>query len=211
MTAVSKNLPDKLKEKFDQVYWSIYLLNTTLTELQIITDYFYSKDELSIANSHTFNLYKMTLQYCIIMEYTKLLQGIDEKRKNSHISSLFKLNQTVFDYTKSFESKFVANKEKLDKLKNSIFGKHIRDLRDKKFAHSDSHEVNSPFNIKGFQSKDFEEGFCHLSIMKEILIECSSEFNFEYSLQIPAVDKRTENFIRYHSKYKDYYFKNLLK
>lgn len=213
MSTISNKMPEKLKEKFEQVYWSIYLLNSTLTELQIISDYDYNEKELSIVNSYTFSLYKVTLQYCLIMEYTKLFEEEKEARKNKkqHISSLFKLNEALSKYEKSFELKFVENIEKLNVLKSSDFFTHIKDLRDKKFAHSDSHEKNVPFNVKGFRPKDFEDGFYHLTVIKEILDNCSSKFDFEYALEIPHSDNRTKNFISYHAKYKDYYLKNYLK
>ncbi len=210
MPTISNELPEELKKMFDHVFWSIYLLNSTLTELQIISDCNYNNNELSIANSHPFKLYKMTLQYCLIMEYVKLFEK-ESKDKSEHISSLLRLNEEVLKHKKSFGLKFTENKEKLEKLKNSAFFCNIKKLRHKKIAHSQSHEINSPFDIKGFQPKDFEDGFHHLSIIKEVLTNCSSEFNFEYALQIPHSDKRTENFIRYHAKYKDYYYKNYLK
>lgn len=211
MSPISNKTPKNLKEKFDHVYWSICLFNSTLTELQIISDYDYSENELSIANSHTFSLYKVTLQYCLIMEYIKLFEIASKRNKEYHASSLFKLNEAILKHKESFRLKFIENDEKLTKLKSTTFFKHIKDLRDKKFAHSDSHEKNSPFNIKGFQTKDFEDAFFHLSVIKEVLVNCSSEFDFEYDLQIPNSDNRTENFIRYQAKYKDYYYKNYLK
>ncbi|RKS94743.1 hypothetical protein BC952_0367 [Flavobacterium limicola] len=210
MSPISNKIPKNLKEKFDHVYCSICLFNSALTELQIISDHDYSEKELSIVNSHTFSLYKVTLQYCLIMEYTKLFER-GRSNKEEHVSSLFRLNEAILKDDESFRLKFIENEENLTRLKSTVFFEHIKVLRDKKFAHSDSHEKNSPFNIKGFQTKDFEDAFFHLSIIKEVLINCSSEFDFEYDLQIPNSDNRTENFIRYQAKYKDYYFKDYLK
>ena len=203
-------LDPKLKERFDHVYWSIYLYNSSLTELQIISDFTYSKRELQIVNSYTFNFYRVTLQYCFIMEYNKLLEK-GRADKDQNISSLFQLNHAIQSTCgNSFEKVCIGNENKLLTLKASDYFKKMRDLRDKKFAHADNHEINAPFKVKGFQTQDFEQGFDNLYRIKEILNNCTLVFDFEYDLRIPHRDNRTENFIRFHAEYQEYYFKNYL-
>jgi hypothetical protein len=204
-------LPKYLKNRFDHVYWSIFLYNSSLTELQIVSDFTYNGSELKIVNSHTFDFYRVTLQYCFIMEYNKLLErGRSDNEQN--ISSLYKLNQAVFsEQGKSYENKYLDNENSLTTIKDSDYFAKIRNLRDKKFAHADNHEMNTPFSVKGFKTDDFENGFSHLMIIKGILNNLTSMFDFEYDLQIPYRDNRTENFIRFHAEYQDYYFKNFMK
>ncbi len=209
---MAKDLIEKsLRDRFDHVYWSIYLCNSSLTELHIISDIPYNKNELSVVNSHPFNFYRVTLQYCIIMEYNKLLEK-GRKDKDQNISSLFQLNEVIYSTRgKSFETIHLDNERKLLNIKATDFYENVRKLRDKKFAHADNHEINIPFKIKGFQTKDFEEGFLHLQTIKEVLNNCTTIYGFEYDLQSLFNDNRTENFIRFQAKYQEYYFNNLMK
>lgn len=90
-----KLLDQSLKERFEHVYWSINLYNSSLTELLIVSDYTYNDSELQIVNSHTFNFYRVTLQYSFIMEYNKLLEKGNKDNKQN-ISSLQKLNEAIY-------------------------------------------------------------------------------------------------------------------
>jgi hypothetical protein len=200
----------ELKERLEHVYWSIYLYNSSLTELQIISDFTYNEAELKIVNSHPFDFYRVTLQYCFVMEYNKLLEkGRADNSQN--ISSLYKLDDCmVTTFGKAFQLSSSRNSVELSNLKASKFYGKMRDLRDKKFAHADNHEVNIPFKVKGFRTEDFHEGFKHLAVIKQILQSYTEVFGFEYDLPIPHRDNRTENFIRFHADYQEYYFKNYL-
>jgi hypothetical protein len=201
-------LEQSLKERFEHINWSVYLYNSSLSELQIISDYVYNSSELQIVNSSTFNFYRVTLQYCFIMEYNKLLEkGSKDNKQN--ISSLQKLNETIFSLKgNSFKNRFLENEEKLLNLKKSDFYEKLKKLRDKKFAHADHHDINVPYKINGFNSDELKEGFLHLQVIKEILINCTTIFDFECRIQIPNDDDRTENFIRDQAEYADYYFSN---
>ncbi len=206
---MAKNLLDKsLKERFEQVYWSINLYNSSLTELLIISNYVYNDSELQIINSHTFDFYRVTLQYCFIMEYNKLLEK-GNNDKNQHISSLRKLNEAIYSSVgKSYEANYLENEVKLSNLKSTYFHEKIKKLRDKKFAHADNHDINIPYKIMGLNSEELNEGFLHLQTIKEILDSSTTVYDFEYSILIPNNDNRTENFIRYHAEYKDHYYQN---
>jgi len=195
----------RIEERFNHVYWSIYLYNSSLNELQIISDLQYNQSELRIANSHTFNFYRITLQYCFIMEYNKLLE-VSRKNNNEKISSLFQLNKFINSIIgKEFESTYYDNEKKLLDIKQTEFYKKVRALRDKKFAHADNHELNIPFNILGFKSEDFINGFAHLQTIKELLLNCTSFYDFEFALDIPQRELRTKNFIQFQAKYHDFY------
>ena len=200
----------KVKDRFDQVYWSVYLFNLSISELQIISNLDYNSTELKITNSHTFNFYRISLQYCIIMEYNKVLEK-GRKDNSQNISSLHQLNETVYSENKeSFSEQYSLNKDQINLIKKSPFYDKMKDLRDKKYAHADSHSINSPFDIKRFSDEDFCLAFEHLSQIKTILNRLTYQYNFEYDLKIPHRDKRTENLIKSHAQHKDFYYKNHL-
>ncbi|MBU3822177.1 hypothetical protein KO566_08910 [Flavobacteriaceae bacterium XHP0103] len=202
------DIDSKIQERFQHLYWSIYLYNLALSELQIISDLNFNQSELQIVNSHTFNFYRVTLQYCFAMEYNKILE-IGRKDNNQNISSIYQLNEIIYSLNQSsFSEKYKENKEQIEFIKSSLFYNKMKKLRDKKFAHADNHEINIPFSTKGFSTEDIYQGFSQLSILKNVLNKLTFVYDFEYDLQIPNRDNRTENFIKFHAEYKDYYFEN---
>src|SRR5690625_4749517 len=120
-----KEINPKLKERLNHVYWSIYLYNQSLSELRIVTNLKYDKSELKIANSHTFNFYKVTLQYCCIMEYNKILE-YGRRDNDQNISSLYRLNKLIHStHSQTISNKYLENKEKINELKSSAFHKKM--------------------------------------------------------------------------------------
>lgn len=201
-------LQQNIQDRFSHIYWSTELYNRSLTELHMITDLDYNDSELEIVDSHPFDFYRVTLQYCFIMEYCKLLEEGNTGKKE-HICSLNQLNEVIYRlYGRPFEAKYQDTKTKLFDIKATEVYKDFKTLRDKKFAHADKNKINVPFNIKGLDSSKINQGFVQLETIREILLNCSSIYDIEYDIQIPHRDNRTENFIRYQAKYKESYFKN---
>jgi ribosomal protein S17E len=203
-------MENHIKNRLEQIYWSIYLYNTSLSELQILNEDIYTEDEIKIVNSHTLKFYGVTLQYCFIMEYCKLLE-IGKKNNYEHISSLNRLNEILLnDYTKDFKDSYEVNLSLIENIKSSNFYLKIKNLRDKKFGHADKDEINTPFCIKGFRKEDFENGFNHLKMIGEIFTSFDKIIGRNHSLEIPSEENRTRNFIKFHAKYQTHYMKNYL-
>ncbi len=203
-----KTIEDQICQRLGHIHGTINRCNTAITELQIISDEYYSANELKIVNSHTFNFYRATLQYCFIMEYTKLLE-LGEKRTERHVASLQKLNEIINqDKTREFQTRFDKNEQLIEEIRSSDFYGKVRKLRDKKFAHSDGDEINDPFKIKGFQTPDFDAAFKHLRMIIIVLNNFGSIYNRIYGIEVPNRDDRTKNFIKFHSEYQSYYMKN---
>jgi hypothetical protein len=83
----------------------------------------------------------------------------------------------------------------------------LKKLRDKKFGHSDSHEINNPFKIEGFKGDQILE----MKRQVELLLKVFNNILLEVkgSSFILHNDNRTANFIRYQAVYKKYYYDNL--
>ena len=203
------DIPKNLKSQFDNTYWSIYLFNSALSELKLLSVEVFNVSEVAIIKSRTISFYKVTLQYCVILEYTKLFDKLSNNKKENN-SSLFKLIYKISLVSASFKNKYEENLKKLNSIKETEFFVKMKAFRDKKFAHSDFDNNNLPFNFKSFSNDDFSQGFCHLEIVKEILDDCSSIFNYHYGLNMPHKDNRTKNFIQNQAKYKDFYRNNHL-
>jgi hypothetical protein len=197
-----------IKNRLDHVYWSFYMYNGALNEYSIISDREYNQSELKIVNSHTFDFYRITLQYCYLMEYNKLFEkGRNDLSQN--ISSLNQLNVVIHKFIgQEFSTKFSENESSLSLIRESNYYDRMRKLRDKKFAHADKHDMNRAFNITGLTSDEIGMGFEHLEIASVILNKCTSVFNFEYDTFNPKLEDRTFNFVKFHAEYQDYYFKN---
>lgn len=205
MPSISTTLPAKNLKQFDHVYWSFFLLKTSILELQILSRNDFNKGEVSILNSHTMSFYKVTLQYCLIMEYSKLME-VSMKTTKQGLSSLIKLNDLTLTFKDEFKPNYDLNIQKLFELKSSNFYNKIKTLRDKKFAHSDSHTINNPFSIKGLSFEELNTGLNQLIEIKRIIDSCSFVFDFEYSNNLSSVENRTKNFIVNQGKYKEYFF-----
>lgn len=201
------DLDSEIKERLRHVYWSFYLCNQSLSELYTITFKSYNRSELKIINSSTFNFYKVTLQYSFIMEYCKLLEPKKKSKRQANISSLEQLNELLFrGYKKEFEKKYQENDSLFKKLMQSDFNRHIKKLRDKKFAHSDLNSINQPYKIKGLSENEIDKGFQNLKLIRDIIKNFTLVYDFEYEMQIPHRDNRTENFVKFHANYRDFYF-----
>jgi hypothetical protein len=205
MPSTSKTIPTKNQKQFDHVYWSFLLLKTSILELQIFSRNDFNKSEISILNSHTMSFYKVTLQYCLIMEYSKLMEFSSSAQKQG-LSSLMKLNDLTLIYQDEFKPIYDLNIQKLNELKSSPFYIKIKRLRDKKFAHSDSNIINKAFNISALSLQELNMGLNQLLEIKKIIDSCSFIFDFEYSNNLSSVENRTENFILNQGKYKEYFF-----
>ena len=193
----------ELNERFDHVYWSFYLYNTSLTELLLLTQSAYSPKECNIIKGRPFNFYKVTLQYCFLMEYNKLLEK-GGKQKEHNVSSLFHLNKYMLDFIgDKYDESYLQNKVDLETILNTDTYYKFRDLRDSKFAHSDF--KSSPFQVKALNEDEIDEAFEHLNVIREVIKRCTKQFDFIYDLAIPSRDKRTFNFVSNQSKYKEYY------
>lgn len=205
------DLDSEIKERLRHIYWSFYLYNKSLTELYTVTFEKYNLSELKIINSSTFNFYKVTLQYCFIMEYCKLLEPKKKSKRQENITSLEQLNELLLtEYPKRFEKEYRKNNLLVQELQQSDFNFHIRALRDKKFAHSDLNNINQPYEIKGLKEDEINEGFQHLRLIRNIIENFTSISHFEYEMEIPYRGSQTENFVKFHADYRDFYFENNL-
>jgi hypothetical protein len=202
------NIPDYIKKRYQHVYWAFYLCNTSLTETKLLDLSDFNSKELEIVNGHTFKYFRVTLQYSYIMEYHKLLE---KGRRNNleNISSLIWLNESLKDNLGTkFNDIYQKNITLIAELKSSAYFKKLHDLRNMKFAHSQKNSVNEPFKIKGLNEEDISNGIEHLNKMGEIIRNCTSPYEFEYDLESPSKDNRTQNFIKFQSKYKQFYSEN---
>jgi hypothetical protein len=202
------NIPDHIKKRYQHVYWAFYLCNTSLTETKLLYLTNFNSKELELVNGHTFKYFKVTLQYSYIMEYHKLLEK-GRKKNSENISSLIWLNESLKDSLGTkFNDVYQKNIILIDKLKSSVYFKKLHTLRNKKFAHSEKNSVNEPFKIKGLNEEDISNGIEHLEKVGEIIRNCTSPYKFEYDLEVPSRENRTQNFIKFQSKYKQFYFEN---
>jgi len=205
-----EDLPENIQERLNHSYWAVYLYNHSLNELHLISDVEYTPSQLKIVNSHTFDFYRITLHYCFVMEYNKLLE-IGRRDSQQNISSLIQLNDAVRENLGApFQRSHAINHSSLASIRDSDFFTKMRDLRDKKFGHSDSHDINKPFSFRGFKTEDFKNGVNHLRIIKQVIDTCTSPFDLSLDIDIPNREDRTHNFIQFHAKYQDYYFNNYL-
>lgn len=198
--------------RFTHVYTSANLCNQALTEINYLSIAVSTQEELDLLNGPPFSFYRVTLQYCYNSEYNKLLEEkLNVKYPANHIASVYHLNNFLNNKEKGFNEIYEQNLQLLDQLSLSPFNIRQRLLRDKKFSHSDMHEINDPLQIEGLTDAEIMQGFEHINLIYQVINNCAGYFGFEFSTRVPYNDDRTKNFIKFHSIYKKYYHKNLFK
>jgi hypothetical protein len=204
-------------ENFSYVQMSCRLAFTALTELGHLTKE-RSRDQVQIVKSHTFQYYRISMQYMFVMEFTKLLEPDTKYRRhrkrekweeyeNQNFSSLQKLSRKLNESLgESFTSKHEENNQILGQIRDSEFCKYIKDLRDEEFAHTDA-KGKDPLNITSITRDNIEEAFKIMAKVKCVLANCTSEYGYEFFFD--SQDTRTDNFIAYHALYNNFYDKHL--
>lgn len=178
---------------------SLYLANKSLLEISNIL-YHKSVDLSPISRSDTFRFYLFTLHYTFILEFTKLMEKDDEKRKDNHFASLQKINKKIFNIKgKDFKDSFQDNSTKLELIWESPIFKKIIILRDSKIAHIDNNKKINPFDFDSFSVEEVEELFRLLNEIKYILNNCLSIYDGKYFL--PEFT-RTANFLTSFEEYR---------
>lgn len=202
-----------MKEKVDQllkyVQFSLLLCNEAFDEIWNITQTPSIKEEYDLVNGKPFSFYGVALQYCFIMEYTKLMED-DLRAEDKNVASLNRLNRAVSELAgNKYDTIFNENSELLSEIRKSILHEKFLALRNNRFGHSGDHPVNPPFEIAGFTAEQIIEMGKHVKIFLKIANNCLATSSA--MTLIVANDDRTANFIRYHAKYKQYYYENFMK
>jgi hypothetical protein len=199
-----------MKEKIEQlisfVQSSLFFSNEAFNEIWHITQTPNSKEEYDITVGHPFSFYGITLQYCFVMEYTKLLDKKSSK-ENQNVASLLRLNESTLNYLGDvFRPKYLENEKLLNNINSSELCMRLKNLRNKKFGHADNNEINNPWKIEGFTGEQILEIRGQMEVLLTVfnnIFGAVSDASFALHN-----DDRTANFIRFHAKYKQYYFKN---
>jgi hypothetical protein len=204
-------------ENFSFVQMSCRLALIALTELSHLTKE-RPRAQIQIVKSHTFQYYRISMQYMFVMEFTKLLEADTKDRKfrkeekwedyeNQNFSSLQKLSRRIKDSLGlDFSSKHEENKQIIGEIRDSEFYKYMKALRNREFGHTDA-KGKDPLNITSITRDNIEEAFKMMDKIKCVLDNCTSEYGYEFFFDYQ--DTRTDNFIAYHALYKSYYDKHL--
>jgi hypothetical protein len=202
-------MEEKIKQLVSYVQSSLYFCNEAFNEIWCITQTPNSEEEYKLISGHPFKFYGISLQYCFAMEYNKLLDP-NSSKENENVASLIRLNNSVNEFIgDQYKLKYFENKKILSEIRKSEIYIWLKDLRNKKFGHADSHSINNPLKIAGFSGKQIEEIASQLKILLNI---ANNSFDvLGYGHFIIHHDDRTANFIRYHAIYKQYYYKNFIK
>lgn len=192
-------------ENFSFVQASLHWTFRALTEI-----YFLNKErsckEIELVNGPPFEFYRISLHYMFIMEYAKLMESKNDRYPTNHIASLEKLSDAVYkENDNDFRELHDKNLEILTLIKSSDFYMKLKGDRDKKFGHADANYQNY-FSFQSFSDDDIKTAFEQLYVFKAIIDNCTKIYDYEFRFQ--NTDPRTDNFIKFHSIYKEYYYNN---
>lgn len=190
-------------KNFEYVQMSLNLVFTSLTEL----GYLSKARGFELLNGPPFQYYTVTLQYMFIMEYIKLLESDSKRNPLNHFASVEKLSIEVYkDIGTPFKETHDLNLSRIEALRQTDYFKNLKNKRDKKFGHTDADFIGNPMSIEGLADDTIEKGLEQLNAIKQINDACTSPYGYKFFFQHP--DNRTDNFIKFHTNYKNYYFDN---
>lgn len=189
---------------FSYVQMSLNLAFKALTELQFLNKS-RSAEEVDLLSGPPFQFYAVTLQYMFIMEYVKLLERDYRKYPSQHFASLEKLSLKLLEtFGVSYQTAHDQNMAELEMIRKTDFFTMIREKRDKKFGHADGNYAADPMAIKALTDDDLIMAAQQLSALKAVNDRCTAVFDYEFVFQ--HADNRTDNFIKFVSVYKRYYY-----
>lgn len=210
----------KEKRNLQIVQMSLTLLSKALNELKVVNELKGNVWESKMMNVSPFSFYRVSLQYIVIMEFSKLLEPDTKdndrnkenwrKFENKNAANLSKLSRMIYDLTKdSYLDDHNENKKKLDELRGSQFYDNLKNERNKKIGHSDSDYNGKTYGIKTFSEEEINEAFIIQEEIMKIYKRCSNACDVPDFLY--HKDDGTRNFIDYHIVYNEYYNENLMK
>jgi hypothetical protein len=194
-------------ENFPFVEACLHWTYSSLTEISYLNKARPPK-ELELVNGPPFQFYRVSLHYMFTMEYVKLTESDNEEYPQNHYASLEKLSNTILkEKGNDFEQLHEINLKELATIKSSNFYKKLKGERDTKFAHTDAGCL-APFSSSSFSDNEIAEAYKHLNLFSSIMERCTGPFDYSFTFQHP--DNKTDNFIKFHTNYEEYYFANYL-
>lgn len=194
------------KEKYpfsNYVQMTVHLMHLSLMELVILYKE-RSAEEIKMVNSHLFQNYALSLQYMFTMEFVKLFERDSNSGKN--VASLERWNKFLsHTYGVDFQERFESNRKILNEIRKSQLYKLILNNRNTKFAHLDS-STGNPYNVPALSGDAIKEAIEMLGKIRDILRNCTSVEDYEFAFW--HADDRTDNFIRFHTNYQNFYHKH---
>jgi len=194
-------------ENFKFVEACLHWTNKSLTEISLLNKE-RSPKEIELVNGPPFQFYRISLHYMFTMEYIKLTESDNDRFPSNHFASLEKLSKALLnEFQTAFEPKHKANLVDILVIKSSAFYKKLKGERDSKFAHTDA-STPAPFTFHSFSEEEIKEAYNHLSLFNSIMDRCTGMYDYSFAFQ--HTDTQTDNFIKFHTNYKEYYYANYM-
>ena len=194
-------------ENFPFVEACLHWTHRALTEISYLNKARSTK-EVELINGPPFQFYRIALHYMFTMEYIKLTEYDNEKYPQNHYASLEKLSNTIYKAEgEDFQLQRTNNLTDLKTIRSSDFYRKLKGERDTKFAHTDAGCL-TPFSFYSFADAEIDEAYRHLNLFSLIMERCTGVYDYSFVFQ--HADTRTDNFIKFHTNYKEYYLANYL-
>lgn len=193
---------DKL-ENLRYTHVSLHLLNTALTELEILNQS-RTKDELHFVDSLMVKRYRLSLMYMFVMEYCKLLEPTTLKDEN--FASLARLNLSVsrIESIENYNYNYREIKKRISEIVRDEFSRQVRILRNTKYAHLDG--IKDEFKFPALTDVQLTIARKNVNSIIKVHNQCAAPFGTDYIIN---VDDSTNIIIKNYGRYFSYYEKNL--
>jgi hypothetical protein len=186
------------------VQFSLSMASRSLVEMNFILNP-ENEDQGKLVKTHTFRYYLVSLQYVFLMEIIKLYEKSSTRYPDNNHASIEKASEALNVLDSGFGKLHLQILNSINTIRQSSLFVYLKDLRDKKFAHTDGQTNLDPLSLPILDPTQAKECMVLLDETNAIWANITQHLGYTFGQN---VETRTRNFIRYHSVYKKYFRDN---
>ena len=204
---------DRFKNEHPDVKRMFDTISTTLTFVSQAYSYYHgftatdqSDEERTISNNEVFRFQKMSAQFFMVVQFCKLFESHSKEEEGD--SSLSKLSNKL---NRKYSSEFKGHSRNtvlIKSIRTSEIFKHLLNLRNKCYGHSENHPLNPPMKF-AFLKKEQLEAFKQILLDAiQILNNCYALFNTSTDFHHFYNSTTPRNFLRNYARSRKYWIEN---
>lgn len=200
----------KAENNITHIHWSLTQLNIGIRELETLYRGRTDEHELELLNHRMFKIFHLTLknlviiEYCKLLEVSRLLDG-EGNETTENIASVFKFYKLTMLNKDGAEKSLSSDLKKLKELVKTPFYIMMKDLRNKKHAHSDNHIISTPNIVPAFSDEDMKILNEHFILLNSLFHSCADKYaKVHYDTE--SYQSEIEDYINRYAKHSKFYY-----
>ncbi|MET3115776.1 hypothetical protein AAKU52_003533 [Pedobacter sp. CG_S7] len=192
------------------IFWSLTQLNMAIRELETLYKHRTNELELELLNHQMFKIFHLALKNLVIIEYCKLLEisNLVDGNGNDvveHMASIFKFYKLTMRDKVGANVSLSSNLKKLKKIVKTPFYIMMKDLRNKKHAHSDNHIISTPYHVPSFSDDDMKILNEHFILLNSLFHACADEYE-KVHYDTESYQSEIEYYVNRYAKHSEFYY-----